>query len=171
MSSVEVRRRRGSLLGEIGLHFDRAFLGDWQFHVCLWTAPVALAISTWIAPDWGSDHHVSVAQVLQWIVWQPLIEELLFRGVIQGQLRSRAWARRTAAGLSMANYLTTLLFVLAHLVHQPFLWAVAVALPSLVFGHFRDRHGHIYPSLILHSGYNAAYFLIGASLAGGLLYR
>ncbi len=106
---------------------------------------------------------VSLPQLLSWpflslAIWHPLAEELIFRGFLQGQLLDRPWGRRTAAGLTVANGLTTTIFVLGHLWQHPPLWALAVAAPSLVFGYVRDRYGSVYPAIILHMVYNAGYF-------------
>ncbi len=95
-----------------------------------------------------------------WVIWSPILEELLFRGVIQGQL-SRLWNRScTLLGLSCANWVTSALFTGLHFVHHPPLWAAAVFLPSLVFGYFRDRHGSILPSITMHAIYNAQFLLV-----------
>ncbi len=96
------------------------------------------------------------------VLLQPLLEELIFRGGLQGWLAASPWARRRFAGLSTANYLTTMLFALAHLVHHAPLWAAAVVAPSLVYGYFRDRYGRVLPAVVLHAFYNGCYLAIGA---------
>jgi membrane protease YdiL (CAAX protease family) len=106
---------------------------------------------------------ISLQQLLSWpfwsiAVWQPCTEELIFRGFLQGQLLDRPWGRRTVAGLTCANGLTTIVFVLGHFWQHPPLWAVAVTAPSLVFGYVRDRYGSVYPAIMLHIIYNAGYF-------------
>jgi membrane protease YdiL (CAAX protease family) len=106
---------------------------------------------------------VSLPPLFSWpfwslAVWHPLAEELLFRGFLQGQLLERSWGRRTVAGLSGANGLTTAIFVLGHFWQHPALWALAVTVPSLVFGYVRDRYGSVYPAITLHMIYNAGYF-------------
>jgi uncharacterized protein len=112
-----------------------------------------------MAPTWLGTRLPGFHTLLLLALWQPLIEELLFRGVLQGALLKRRWARQRICGLTLANLLASLLFVLAHLFHQTPLWAGAVLLPSLIFGHFRDRHHHIYPSMVLHATYNAWFLL------------
>ncbi len=95
-------------------------------------------------------------------LWQPLFEELLFRGVIQGQLRQTMWGQKTWLGLSMANLMVSLLFVLAHLASHSIPWSLLVFAPSLCFGFTRDRFGSVYPAIALHVFYNTGYFsLIG----------
>lgn len=90
----------------------------------------------------------------------PLLEEWLFRGLLQPQLLTFRPLRARFLGLSNANLLTSLLFATAHLFVQPPLWAAAVIIPSLIFGAFRDRYQSIVPAIILHSFYNLGYFLV-----------
>lgn len=98
------------------------------------------------------------ALLLRFIVVQPVIEELAFRGLLQGWLKTRVtWMR---GGISAANVLTSVAFVAAHLVYQPPAWALAVFAPSIVFGYFRDRHDSVVPALLLHAWYNAGLFLL-----------
>jgi len=120
---------------------------------------VAIAIAAFAAPGNRRLSQASAAFLVGFLVIQPLLEELLFRGVVQGWLREAAWGARKTLGLSTANWITSLLFVVAHLPAQPLAWAVAVLVPSLVFGHFRDRHDSLLPAAVLHIAWNAAFFL------------
>jgi uncharacterized protein len=156
-------RASDSLLSELGLQFRWEFVSDRCFYLALAAAPFSLLILTWGFPSWSRGMHVQLFSVLSLVLWQPLVEELLFRGIIQGQLLKLSWARATIL-LSVANLATSLLFVLAHLAFHSPAWAAAVWVPSLVFGYFRDRTGHILPSLVLHSAYNALYLFVGAGL-------
>jgi len=90
----------------------------------------------------------------------PLLEEWLFRGLLQPQLLTFRPLQARFLGLSNANLLTSLLFAMAHLFVQPPLWAAAVIVPSLIFGAFRDRYQSVVPAIILHSFYNLGYFLV-----------
>ena len=93
-------------------------------------------------------------------LWQPLVEELLFRGAVQGELLRHPWGRRAAASISMANLATSAAFAAAHLASHPPLWAAAVVVPSLVFGWLRERLGSVWPAVALHILYNLGYFLL-----------
>ena len=91
----------------------------------------------------------------------PLLEEISFRGVLQGWLAHReAVGRFSVAGISGANLLTSALFSAAHLIHHSPLWALLVVGPSLVYGWFRDRYQSVIPGLLLHILYNSGYFLL-----------
>ena len=89
------------------------------------------------------------------ILFYPVIEELAFRGVIQEFIASKTKSFRSFYYLTVANVVTSLLFVAMHFVHHPPLWAVLVFIPSLIFGYFKDQYGHIVPSIFLHMFYNA----------------
>jgi len=94
------------------------------------------------------------------ILFWPVVEELVFRGILQAELYRVSWARQSRFGISAANVLTSILFTLAHVPHHPPLWAAAVIVPSLIFGYFRDRTCAVYPSILLHVYYNLGYFLL-----------
>ncbi|MBI3804318.1 MAG: JDVT-CTERM system CAAX-type protease [Nitrospirae bacterium] len=94
------------------------------------------------------------------VLWQPAVEELLFRGFLQGAWLNSRWGGRSLFGISAANLGASIAFTFAHLFSHPPLWAAAVFFPSLLFGFFRDRHASLYPSLALHIFYNGGYFLL-----------
>lgn len=93
----------------------------------------------------------------------PVLEELVFRGALQGALLQRAWGRRRFGPLSAANLLTSVAFSLLHLVRQSVLWSVAVFPPSLLLGLLRERYGNTRPGILLHVFYNSGYFLLFAA--------
>ena len=101
-----------------------------------------------------------LAALASLILIQPLVEELLFRGLLQGRLAESSWGQRRFGGITLANLSVSLLFTALHFIHHPPLWAAGVLLPSLLFGYFRDRHDSVYPAIALHVFYNAGYFLL-----------
>jgi membrane protease YdiL (CAAX protease family) len=111
-------------------------------------------------------HRIASASFLLAVVWQPIVEELVFRGRLQGFLSSPAWGRQTFVGVSIANLLTSVLFAMAHTATHPLMWAYLTFIPSLLFGIVRDRSGSVYPPIALHIIYNGGYFLLtgGSSL-------
>ncbi|MGB0866534.1 MAG: JDVT-CTERM system glutamic-type intramembrane protease MrtJ [Granulosicoccaceae bacterium] len=110
----------------------------------------------------GLSHPAAITPsfILWFGVLLPVIEELAFRGAMQGWLLARAVGRRRLLGLSLANWLSSGLFVLFHLVGQSPAWALAVLFPSLVFGVFRERHNSVLPGIILHVIYNIGFFVL-----------
>jgi membrane protease YdiL (CAAX protease family) len=146
---------------ECGLALPRGGAWAWwgDAHVVaalLGALPVWLLLGTTV----GGYMRVSA----DWSAWftlvllQPIVEELAFRGVLQGQLLRWNSARK-AGPLTWANLLTTVLFVAMHGLSQPPAWALAVAVPSLVFGHLRERFGSVLPAIMLHAFYNAGFAL------------
>ena len=154
-----------SLLIELGLIGPSRFHRDPLFWLALGAGlPVAFAVGlrTPLADRFPGP----------WILWlavstvavYPILEELAFRGALQGWIRELRFGRRSWAGVTVANLATTGAFTALHFLHHPPFWAASVAVPSLLFGFFRDRDGTVYPALTLHAGYNLLY-LLGASSA------
>ncbi|MDH4290551.1 MAG: JDVT-CTERM system glutamic-type intramembrane protease [Aquincola sp.] len=125
-------------------------------------AALAAAAPVWalLVMTVGDRMHVTTG----WAGWitlvlaQPLIEEIVFRGVLQGQLLQMGLSRRHGP-FTNANLVTTVCFVGAHLFTQPPAWALAVSVPSLVFGHLRERFGSVWPAVFVHAIYNAGFAL------------
>ena len=164
-------KRRASPDGALpSLDRPRAALSSWppDPHLAL-----ALAVPVWAAlglvagplmyvpPGWTA--------WMSFVLFYPIVEELLFRGVLQGEvlrLTSRDGRTLRLGPVSLANALVTLAFVAAHLPAQPLAWALAVAVPSLVFGHLRERFASVRPAVLVHVFYNA-----GFGLAAWLAHR
>ena len=155
------------LLYELGLVHTSHCYSSTRFILALLIAILFLVMFHDFMPPFSSSVMFNWMTLLSIIVWQPLIEELLFRGVIQGQLVKREWGRRSWQGISNANIITSVLFVAAHMIHSSPLVALSVMAPSLVFGYFRDYCKSVFPSIILHSAYNAMVF-IGLILNGNM---
>jgi len=146
------------LLRDIGLATCPRFYRDGQFYLALLAgAVVALGLYLLFGPPPRVPPPL-VVWLMVVLVW-PLVEELVFRGLLQGELLRTRWGPRAVAGVTAANLVTTLVFVGFHFIHHPPLWAALVIFPSLVFGYFRDRHGSVYPALVLHVLYNFGYLL------------
>jgi len=125
---------------------------------------MALGIGTGIAVIMGllTEGRVSAGSMTfaSLALLQPVVEELLFRGWLQGRLAHTRYGYRSIAGISSANMVTTAAFVLIHFVNQPPLWALGVVFPSLLFGYFRDRSGSVWPAMVLHVVFNSAFFAL-----------
>jgi uncharacterized protein len=147
------------LLAELGLaklpslHRDPQFAAALFAGLAFWIALALFARSaTPRAP-------APLTVMLSLTLWQPLLEEFLFRGVVQGELKRFSFGKRAALGITGANALTSVVFTALHFLQHSPLWAAATLLPSLAFGYFRDRHDSLYPPVLLHIYYNTGYFL------------
>ena len=146
---------------ELGVRRCGAFHRDRLFVLA-----AASAVGFWIMLGWLLPvQPIAWRQVGSWsfvslVVVQPCLEELVFRGLLQGRL-SR-WQRMQTAwrGFTAANGVIALLFTAGHFVNHPALWAAGVIVPALVFGFFRDRYASIWPGTLLHVFYNGGYFVM-----------
>ncbi len=125
---------------------------------------VLLALPAWLALGLLAGPQLRVTSGLwPWaslLLVQPVVEELVFRGLLQGQALSLLVRRGSPiklGPLTLANVLVTAAFVALHLRAQPLAWALAVAVPSLVFGHLRERFNSVWPAVALHMLYNAGF--------------
>ena len=140
-------------------------------------SPIFLSCLAVGAAFWGVLPLLVAVQPLPWhrivslafllaVVWQPIVEELLFRGCLQGFLSIREWGQRSLVGISIANLLTSVVFTGAHITTHSLLWASLTLFPSLLFGMLRDRSSSVFPPIALHIIYNAGYLILtgGSSL-------
>lgn len=98
--------------------------------------------------------------LFQLILVYPVLEEIVFRGLLQERLWASRYGRGLAYGISLPNLITSVIFTTVHFFFHPPLWALAVFIPSLVFGFFRDRYQNLFPAIYLHCLFNAGYFLL-----------
>jgi hypothetical protein len=150
-----------ALLAELGLARPASTRGVWWRDPHLVAAmlaaiPVWIALGTTIGPRMHAPF--GAAGWLLFTLVQPLAEEFAFRGALQGRLLTLTAARR-AGPITVANAGATAAFVLWHLPSQTLGWALAVTLPSLVFGHLRDRSGSVLPATFVHIIYNTGFGL------------
>ena len=117
-------------------------------------------------PEWGWPL-AAPAQFLLLVVIYPVLEELVFRGALQGWLRSRNWGMHEWSRVTSANAITSVAFTLTHFIVNPVLLSVSVFIPSLIFGYFRDRYDRLHASIVLHVFYNAGYIWLFTSIPTG----
>ena len=134
---------------------------SFQYGLAFLAAPVCCLLSAWLlrsfpADPWWLLHEGSA--FVRLILFYPIVEELAFRGVIQEYLAGQMKRQYLGGLLSASNLVTSLLFTAIHFVHHPPLWAVAVVVPSLIFGYFRERFGSVIPAVVLHAFYNGVFF-------------
>jgi len=139
----------------------------------LFYAAVAAALAYWLVlflvtrpqPEFDWPLRAPLAFLYPALLY-PLVEELVFRGVLQ-DLAHRYLKAWSLGPLTHANILTSVLFTALHFVNHPPLWAAAVALPSLLFGFFKDRSGRLAAPILLHVFYNSGYFWLFTRIAPG----
>ncbi|HEU5407690.1 MAG TPA: JDVT-CTERM system glutamic-type intramembrane protease [Nitrospira sp.] len=164
-SVLRLLSRSAQVMVFLGLQYNRPFHRDAAFLLLLALGPIVWFSMIEVFPFQPLPRHrIWSPAFLSVTLWQPLFEELLFRGIVQGYLLQSTARQKTWIGLSTSNLLTSLLFSLAHLAGHSVSWSLLVFVPSLCFGFVRDRFGSVYPSIALHVFYNAGYFL----LIGGL---
>jgi len=91
------------------------------------------------------------------ILLYPIVEELVFRGLVQEFFLGYVFLQKQVLGLSQANIITSILFAIFHLLNHEWFWALLIFFPSLVFGYFKDRHQSVLPCILLHSIYNLGF--------------
>lgn len=163
---MSVEKASQDLIALLGLRQPRGVLRDRSWWVVLASGTLAAVA---VFPVSGLDPWPSVpAGLLRWVgvlAWQPLFEELLFRGLLQGLILEQSWGRETWMGLSIANLGATLAFAAVHLAYHTPLWAAAVVPPSLAFGWLRERHRSVWTAVVAHTVFNGGFFLGAAWLA------
>lgn len=130
------------------------------------TLALLAAVTVWLALGlWAGAYMRYPAGMWAWaslLLVQPLLEELVFRGILQGQalrLLVLNGESRRLGPVTLANVLVTVAFVVLHLYAQPLEWSLAVAGPSLVLGHLRERYASVWPAILVHVIYNAGFGL------------
>ncbi|MDA9877305.1 JDVT-CTERM system glutamic-type intramembrane protease [bacterium] len=117
-----------------------------------------LPVWLWLYITKGVTGSTNLSVLLSLVLLFPIIEEILFRGFIQPFLAKRLHQRWSI--FSLANVLSSILFVLAHFINHPPVCALAVLIPSLVFGYIQERTNNLAAPIALHSTYNAGFFLL-----------
>lgn len=148
---------RVSLKQLLGLTRPEGLFTGWPFGLVLIIGcGLSVVVGAWAGGGaWQGEGWMPVASL---ILWAPIVEEVAFRGVVQGYLGDTRLGRRQRSGLSVANLLAAFMFTVWHLVYRTDLLAWLVFIPALVFGYFRDRTGSVLPCVILHAAWNAALF-------------
>ena len=134
---------------------------DPLFLLAMFAGPAAWSILYLVLqpePQWGWPLALPLQYLLPVVVY-PLLEEIVFRGLVQ-ELVHEYISAQSLGPLSVANLLTSLLFTGMHFLYHAPLWAALVFMPSLVFGFFKDRTGKLAAPVVLHGFYNAGFLLM-----------
>jgi hypothetical protein len=87
------------------------------------------------------------------VVGAPVVEELFFRGLLQG-----AFSRRV--GAVPAIFITALIFSFAHIFDEGPVAPVVLFPAALVLGYLRYRTGRLAAGMVAHATFNATMFLL-----------
>lgn len=115
-----------------------------------------LLLWPWIPPWDSSILEEGLSGAIIFCLSVAIVEEVIFRGGIQGWLLRKDVFRLRLIGLSRANWLTSALFAAAHVWQHPLLLAPGYLAVSLVLGYFRERYKGILVPVALHAWYNLA---------------
>ncbi len=127
----------------------------------LLAAAIAPLLVVWWVPPWAEVVlGEGLAAAALFVSSVAILEEVIFRGTIQSWLLARTRFQIKLSGLSRANWLTSALFVAAHLWQHPVLLAPGYLAVSLLLGYFRERYRGIAVPLILHIHYNLTLLLL-----------
>lgn len=164
--AMQTRAWWAAVVRDLGLDRAPAPYADGAF-VALAAAGLAGCVALWTVLR--ADPRGSVlAGTMAWLgalALQPMVEETLFRGLLQGALGRTAAGRRRAAGVSLANAVASAAFVGVHLVHHSPGWALATGPASLALGWLRERRGGTWSAILLHGVFNAEFFATAAIFA------
>ncbi len=122
------------------------------------TIPVAIIFCILILTGYARVGIIDLKSVLIFLIFVPLVEEYLFRGLFQSVLLTKLSG--SIYIVSYANIVTSIIFSLSHLFYNDILHSFLVFFPSLVFGILYDRSRSIIPSIITHCIYNINIFII-----------
>ena len=137
------------------------FLRDVHWYFALLLAVVCwILYGIFISPLKFNSLFDSINLLIFSVLLYPIVEEIVFRGLIQEYFSRRTIFNHMFIGLSLANISTSVLFALSHLWSQSPLWALLTFFPSLVYGYFKERHNHLLPGIALHSLYNLGFIML-----------
>ena len=140
---------------------ERAFFRDLYFGAALVAALPFWALLWWLnrSSEMPAPLPSQLSAALMIVVVYPVVEELVFRGALQGFLLQKI-QRRLPGPMTAANIITSIVFAALHAIVWATPWSLLVVIPSLVYGYFRDRTDGVTASIVLHMYYNAGFFLV-----------
>jgi hypothetical protein len=123
---------------------------------------IVLAGSGFDAPNGASPRVLGVVPsgIAGWIVvvglavvGAPIVEELFFRGLIQG-----AFSRRV--GPIPAIFVTAMIFSVAHILSEGLLAPLVLFPAAVILGYLRHKTGRLAAGMVAHAVFNASMFLL-----------
>ena len=131
-----------------------------------WYFAIFLAVVCWflygffITPLQFNNIFNPITLFLFSVLLYPIVEEIVFRGLLQEYFSKQAILNHVFIGISLPNIATSVLFALSHLWNQSPLWALLTFFPSLIYGYFKERHQSLLPGIFLHSLYNLGFITL-----------
>ncbi|BAI80777.1 conserved hypothetical protein [Deferribacter desulfuricans SSM1] len=103
-------------------------------------------------------------EILSYLLFSPIIEELFFRGFLQRELKrknffSKLIIKNKYLFISNANIFVSLLFGLSHLIYNNIIHSVLVIIPSLILGMIYDKYENVIMCILLHAFFNLNIFI------------
>ncbi len=108
--------------------------------------------------------------ILYALIISPILEELLFRGLLQKFLSLKLGHFRWKK-LTLSNFLTSICFASLHVFLKGDWEGAMTFFPSLIFGFIWDRYKMLLPPILLHAAFNLFYFGAAIFLASAELTR
>ena len=139
----------------IGLNLNTKWLKNVTFYLALLTALPAKTLIVLLSPHIKTHIDLSI-HLIFFLLFISFSEELFFRGflipVFSSFIKGNFWL------FSYSNIIVSVAFSISHIFLHNVFWSALVFFPSLIYGYFREKHGSILPSVILHFAYNLIYF-------------
>ena len=102
------------------------------------------------------------------IMVAPIVEEIMFRGFMQGVLRKNYAFNENKFRIKIIIVITALVFTIAHVRYivytDPLQWILSllgILILSLYLGYLRNQHQSIIPSIFAHFGFNMSLIVAG----------
>ena len=113
-----------------------------------------LLVWPWV-PAWNDELlKAGLFNAVVFVVSISVLEEILFRGFLQGWLLGRAQFKQMLIYFSRANWLTSLLFASVHIWSHAQILVPGYFVVGMLLGYFRERYNGILVPVLLHSYYN-----------------
>lgn len=93
------------------------------------------------------------------ILIAPILEELVFRGLIQSELLSLLGNKPFLPTISLANILTSVAFISMHYFTRLEIGVLWLFIPSLLLGVLRERHNSVIIAIFFHAWFNLNYIV------------
>ncbi|WP_353505895.1 JDVT-CTERM system glutamic-type intramembrane protease [Vibrio sp. SCSIO 43140] len=114
-----------------------------------------LCLPLHLVPKWD----ITLLASINLLIFFPVIEEVLFRGIIQESLLTIEVMKKNRYEVSLANIVTSCIFTGLHILNQAVILAILILLPSLVLGIFKERYSSLFIPIMFHILFNTTFLL------------